>query len=58
MPALDQSTLTVAVSRTEYTINVTVTYGLDLMLEPVIEAVGGNPTVNLQSAATMYVEGP
>jgi Flp pilus assembly protein TadG len=58
VPALDQSALTVAVGRTEYTIGVTVTYALDLMLEPVIEAVGGNSTLNLRSAATMYLEQP
>ena len=53
---LDQNTLHVSAAQVTNMIRVTVTYSLTLMTGPVIEAVGGDSTIQLGTVATMRIE--
>ena len=53
---LDQNTLHVSAAKVTNMIRVTVTYSLTLMTGPVIEAVGGDSTIQLGTVATMRIE--
>jgi Flp pilus assembly protein TadG len=53
---LDQDTLHVSAGQVDNMIRVTVTYSLTLMTGPVIEAVGGDSTIQLGTVATMRIE--
>jgi Flp pilus assembly protein TadG len=54
--ALNQATLEVEVTVEDPTIQVTVRYEASLMTGPVIDAIGGSPTLPLETAAVMRIE--
>ena len=53
---LDQGRLEVDVAIEDPTIGVTVRYQVALLTGPVIDAIGGSPTLPLQTAAVMRIE--
>ena len=53
---LDPSALTINVTQLGNTVRVQVTYDAQLITGPVIQAVGGNPTLRLRTAASMQTE--
>ena len=54
--ALDQSALQVTTVRIDNRIFITVTYGVDLMTGPIIQAVGGSDVLQLGTVASMRIE--
>jgi hypothetical protein len=54
--ALDQSGLEVEVTRDDLTVAVTVRYQVGLLTGAVIGAIGGSPTMPLQTATVMRIE--
>ena len=53
---LDQAALQVTSAASGKTIRVEIVYPVDLMTGLLVEAVGGDPTVELHAAATMHIE--
>jgi Flp pilus assembly protein TadG len=53
---LNPAALQFTITRSGRTIRVEVTYNHNLITAPIIQAVGGNPTLQLHTAATMQIE--
>ena len=53
---LDQAALQVSSTASGKTIRVEIVYPVDLITGLIVEAVGGDPTVDLHAAATMHIE--
>jgi Flp pilus assembly protein TadG len=54
--ALDSNEFQFNVSLADGAVHVEVTYDHDLLIAPVVQAIGGNPTIQMHTVATMYVE--
>jgi hypothetical protein len=53
---LDQAALQITSTASGKTIRVEIVYPVDLITGLIVEAVGGDPTVDLHAAATMHIE--
>jgi len=54
--SLDPAALQVNATRSESTVQVEVLYDAHLLTAPIVQALGGNPTLPLRAISTMYIE--
>ncbi|MBN1259754.1 MAG: pilus assembly protein [Anaerolineae bacterium] len=56
-PSLDHDRLIIVISFPSGAVRVEATYALDMFTTAIVEALGGNPTMQIRAVATMQLEG-